>query len=307
MTERKRQDFPGHPGCLWVVATPIGNLEDMSPRASRILSEADAILCEDTRHTAKLVSALKLQVPMSRLERLDAHVTPRALQRFVERLRNGERMALVTDAGTPGISDPGAELVELARAEGVEVVPVPGPSAVAAFLSASGLKGTTFCFRGFFPRKSSDRAAELKLLAASAASRVYVWFESPQRIGEALAAVAGSGTAARVIAAKELTKTHERFFSGASEEVARLVAEELERVGKLGEWCFAVEFPELEASGALTGPQSSDWVKVLECLLDAGVSASGAARQVSQHFGAARNDAYETALQLSRKKNREGD
>lgn len=148
---------------LWVVATPIGNLGDLSPRAREALELADAILCEDTRRTARLAAALGISTP---LERLDAHAGPRAIEKAVKRLEAGESLALVTDAGTPAISDPGAALVAAARDAGVAITPFPGASAVMTLLSVAGFHETPFTFRGFFrenpasaPRSSSSRNA----------------------------------------------------------------------------------------------------------------------------------------------------
>lgn len=299
MSDRKRQEVPG---ILWVVATPIGNLQDLTPRARGVLEAADTILCEDTRQTQKLLHAIGSPREGRDFERLDAHASPGKLRRAVERLQEGARLALVSDAGTPGISDPGAELVRAAREAGIRIEPIAGPSALAVFLSAAGFTGTGFTFRGFFPRK----AAEQKEALASAQSGVlgpWVWFESPQRIADALADIAAAAPAARVVAAKELSKIHERFFDGVSEDVAREVAAEISREGARGEWIFGVEFLRSEAQSAV---DSSDWVKGLQCLLNCRITAPEAARQVSQVFGAPRNEVYRRALELSGKKSAPG-
>jgi 16S rRNA (cytidine1402-2'-O)-methyltransferase len=301
MVETKRQDLPAG---LWVVATPIGNLGDLSPRARAALETADALLCEDTRTTLALLGALGISRPPGALLRLDAHAEKKGLDAVVERLASGQSLALVADAGTPGISDPGARLVSRAREEGIRVVPVPGPSAVAALVSILGSIDPSFVFRGFFPRKDGERERELDLAARSGGlSRVFVWFESPHRIAESLRAAAGRLPGAHALAAKELTKLHERTAWGTVAEVADAVAAEIESEGPKGEWCFALLLPD----GAVASAESSDWVKALECLLDAGVSASEAAKQVSQHFGVAKNEAYDRSLELSRKKEAEGD
>ncbi|MCM2324564.1 MAG: 16S rRNA (cytidine(1402)-2'-O)-methyltransferase [Oligoflexia bacterium] len=296
MSDKKRQDLPGG---LWVVATPIGNIGDLTPRAREALEAADAILCEDTRQAAKLLAVVGLRRPLSTLERVDAHATEGRLGSLVERLLAGSSFALVTDAGTPAISDPGARLVALARESGVLVTAVPGVSAVTALLSVSGFGETSFVFRGFFPRKRGDREAELSLARDAEVARVFVWFESPNRILESLAAVAGMLPEARVAVAKELTKAHEKVWVQGAEAARAQVEEELAREGTRGEWCFAV----LLAQKPTEVRECSDWVKALRCVLDAGVPASEAARQVSQHFGAAKKEVYERALQLSGKKN----
>ncbi|MGZ3709749.1 MAG: SAM-dependent methyltransferase, partial [Bdellovibrionota bacterium] len=200
MNNLKRQYLP--PG-LWIVATPIGNLQDLSPRARQALEDAHAVLCEDTRRTAALMSAVG--APRDGLERFDAHSTPGQVRKIVERLGQGENLALVTDAGTPAVSDPGAALVAEARAAGIVITPIPGPSAPVALLSVAGFRATEFTFGGFFPRKPGERRELLKSCEKDGISRIFVWFESPQRISEALAAVAEAQPAARVIAGKELT------------------------------------------------------------------------------------------------------
>jgi 16S rRNA (cytidine1402-2'-O)-methyltransferase len=280
------------------VATPIGNLEDLSPRARQALEEAAAVLCEDTRRTAQLMARLGLSRP---LERLDAHSGPERIDVVAARLCAGESLALVSDAGTPAISDPGARLVARARELGVTITPVPGPSAPVTLLSAAGFEETAFAFRGFFPRKNKERDEELGRLRESArlgVARVFVWFESPERVLEALERVAALLPEARVVAAKELTKLHERIFAGNSAQTLAQARDEIGREGARGEWCFAALVPEAEPA-TRDSDESSDWVKALHCLLNAQVSASVAARQVSQQFGVTRNRAYAKALELA--------
>lgn len=315
MSKTKRQDLPasGLPlndnsgaagGILSVVATPIGNLEDLSPRAKRTLMEAGLILCEDTRQAAKLFNAVGLGIPMARLERMDAHSDLHQMQRWMRRIAQGERIALITDAGTPAISDPGALLVQLALKAGAQVVPVPGPCAVPALISVSGFGETAFTFRGFFPRKKADQRLELKSAFDSDLSRVFVWFESPQRIGDALRLISSEYPQTEMIAAKELTKVYEHLFSGSAREVCAQVERELKTEGALGEWVFGVRFgprPQPAESAQLL-PESEVWVKSLQCLHDAGVSASEAAKQVSQHFGAPKKMVYDLALKIFGKK-----
>jgi 16S rRNA (cytidine1402-2'-O)-methyltransferase len=295
MGDSKRQDLPAG---LWVVATPIGNLGDLSPRARAALEMADALLCEDTRTTQALLNALGIRREGGTLLRLDAHAEKRGLEQAIGRLQDGESLALVSDAGTPGLSDPGARLVARAREEGVRVLPVPGPSAVAALVSILGTTEVSFTFRGFFPRKASEREAELELVSGSAVSRVFVWFESPHRVAEALEFAASKLPGARALVAKEMTKLHERYAWGTLSEAAQSVSREVGEQGEKGEWCFALVLPELEER------ESSDWVKALQCLLDAPVSASVAAQLVSQHFGVSKRLAYDRSLELSGKKNR---
>ncbi|OFZ18996.1 MAG: 16S rRNA (cytidine(1402)-2'-O)-methyltransferase [Bdellovibrionales bacterium GWB1_55_8] len=303
MDSLKRQVLPGQ---LAVVATPIGNLDDLSPRAKQVLTEADAVLCEDTRRTARLIAGSLIDRPISGLERFDAHASAGKVATFVARLLAGESLAVVTDAGTPGISDPGALLVAAAREAGVTVVTIPGPSAVMALLSVSGFGETAFAFRGFFPRKDSDRETELKTAAASRQVRVWVWFESPERILKSLQKVAEVSPDARVVAAKELTKLHERIFAGGAEAVSEAIAQEVENSGTRGEWCFAVQFPQAAGDTEFSGTglpslNSSEWVKALLCLKDAGVPASESVKHVCRHYDVPRNVVYESAVKIFQK------
>lgn len=303
--DSKRKNFPGG---LSIVATPIGNLEDFSPRGREALEKADTVLCEDTRQGAKLIAALGVSKPLSRLERLDEHVSEKSLQNWIRRLKGGESFALITDAGTPAISDPGSALVALAHEAGVRVTPVPGPSAVPTLLSVAGFQETSFTFRGFFPRKNSDRARELERAAQSEVSRVFVWFESPQRMLEALESISAYPADLRVIVSKELTKIHERYFHGNAGEVLAQVRDEIAREGARGEWCFAIRFAHEKAGAEHDSANaekeiSREAVLALRCLIEAGISPSDAAKRVSQYFGGQKKRVYDAALRMSGKKN----
>lgn len=285
---------------LWVVATPIGNLEDLSPRAQSCLEDAQAILCEDTRRTAQLSAALGFS---NRLERLDAHATAERIEHYVERLKQGEKLALVTDAGTPGVSDPAAALVSAARAAGIKIVPIPGPSAVTALLSVCGFGETAFVFRGFFPRSTKDREKEIQWAQAAQVARVFIWFESPQRILEALEAFQAHCPQVEIVVGKELTKIHEKIFAGAAQDLVAIVKLEVATEGERGEWCFAVLFPPLVESDE-PADETSSWFKALRLLIDHGIAKSEAARQVSQSFGVQRNRVYEAAMKKIPEKNK---
>jgi 16S rRNA (cytidine1402-2'-O)-methyltransferase len=277
---------------LYVVATPIGNLEDLSPRARKALEQAHAVLCEDTRRTGELMAALGLQ---NRLERLDAHASDSALENALERLQDGEALALVTDAGTPGISDPAAALVERAREAGVAVIPIAGPSAVTALLSVSGFVTTAFEFRGFFPRQKSEQCAEIGRFIGLSEAKVGVWFESPHRVTEALDRFAELAPEARGIAAKEMTKIHERFFTGRAKDLSEKVKIEIAREGERGEWCVAFQF-DAQAADSEASEKTLSWNRVLELLLENGVSVSESSRAVSQAFGVTKKKVYAEAL-----------
>ncbi len=307
MKDTKRQVLP--PG-LWVVATPIGNLQDMTPRAQQALEEANLIFCEDTRRTAVLISALGMSESRSllkRLVRLDQHTGDRQIEEWVEKLQEGAQFALVTDAGTPAVSDPGAQFVKKAKESGVRMTPIPGPSAVITLLSVAGFQSGAFTFRGFFPRKTPERKAELELLSrASKISQIYLWFESPLRISESLQTVAELFPDVEIVVGKELTKLHERIFSGLSPHVSQAVQEEIEKVGAVGEWCFAIEFSNpiqcRSAEETEMVEKEWSWQKALHCLLSAGVSLTDSAQSISQNFGISRKKAYEKGLEFLGKK-----
>jgi len=309
MDKTKKQVLPTG---LWVVATPIGNLEDMSSRAFQALEEAHAILCEDTRETAKLLMSLGISKSFSSLIRLDAHSSQKTIDRVVEQLSEGQSFALVTDAGTPAISDPGAVLVASARKAGIQITPIPGSSAVMSFLSVSGFTGNAFVFRGFFPRKTGEKQEECKRVISCTSlgiADVFVWFESPHRVIETLeqwvSFLDQNKVDAQCVTAKELTKIHERIFAGTVQEVCETVKSEIIREGPKGEWCFGLQIllkkgKEVEAEGLEN--ENFNWTKALQCLIDSGISASEAAKQVSQHFGVPRKRAYDQVLKISDKK-----
>lgn len=283
MKDQKRQKIP--PG-LYVVATPIGNLGDLTQRAREVLEAADGVYCEDTRRTRELYSALGLSPP--RLESLEGRLR---IERALE-----ETWAVVSDAGTPAVSDPGAGVVADAREKGVRIVPVPGVSAVTALMSVAGWNEVEFGFRGFFPRTETEVREELTLLKNSGVDSAWIWFESPKRILETLRRVAQSDPSTRMIAAKELTKLYEVFFTGSAPDVLAQVEFELKNQGEIGEWCFALRFSERSQP-----PET--WEKTLECLLAEGVSVSSASKRVSQAFGVSKKAVYSRALELESEKN----
>lgn len=203
------------PGRLYVVGTPIGNLEDITLRAVRVLGEVAAIACEDTRQTVKILNRYGIRKP------LISYFQPREGQRIPEILRlleEGKDVALVSDAGTPGISDPGFPLIREALKKGVAVVPIPGPAAVTAALSAAGLPTHRFLFAGFPPPKATGLRKLLESLAREEATLVF--YLPTRRITEFLAAVLEVLGDRRVVVARELTKIHEEFLRGAASELA---------------------------------------------------------------------------------------
>jgi 16S rRNA (cytidine1402-2'-O)-methyltransferase len=196
-------------GILYVVATPIGNLQDISLRALDILKTVDAIAAEDTRHTSGLLSHFGIS---KKLIAVHEHNEHQSAEKLLLRLQAGERVALVTDAGTPGISDPGAVVVDLARKAGVKVVPIPGASAVVTALSASGIMQNGFLFQGFLPASGAARRKVLEGLKSQAVTLVL--YEAPHRIVECVADLSAVlGGQRRVTFARELTKTFETIYS----------------------------------------------------------------------------------------------
>lgn len=270
-------------GTLVLVATPIGNLGDLSPRAVEELAGAALVCCEDTRRTGRLL--VHAGVADARLRRVDDHTERRAVAEVVDLLAAGSRVVLVSDAGTPGISDPGARLVDAVLDAGFEVSVVPGPVAAVAALVVSGFATERFVFEGFLPRKGRERGRRLAEIATE--RRTVVIYESPNRIGatvEALAEVCGADRRATI--ARELTKLHEEFVRGTLAELAAW-AETTPR----GEIVLVVE-------GAPEPDDATDdeILAALRARLAKGVSARDAADSVAVEMGVGRRRAYQLTL-----------
>ncbi|HZT65351.1 MAG TPA: 16S rRNA (cytidine(1402)-2'-O)-methyltransferase [Acidimicrobiales bacterium] len=269
-----------------VVATPIGNLGDLSSRAVAALRGADVIVCEDTRRTRALLS--HAGVTGKRLVALPAPREASGVAQLVAWLGEGKTVALVSDAGTPAVSDPGARLVSAATCEGYRVEAVPGPSALLAALVVSGLATDRFCFEGFLPRKGAERRARLTSVAAE--ERTTVLYEAPPRVAATLADLAGACGAGRaVVVARELTKRHEEVWRGSLGEAAALAAAAEPR----GEHVIVL------AGGPSTEPVDDDRLDTaLRQHMSAGMSARDAARVVAEKLAVGRRRAYEAALRL---------
>jgi len=276
---------------LYVVATPIGNLGDVTVRALAILKSVALVAAEDTRVTAKLLDHYRIATPLIPLH---AHNERSASQRVLRALAAGKSVALVSDAGTPAISDPGAHMVATARAAGHRVAPVPGPSALTAALSAAGLPDPRFLFHGFLPQRAAERRRALAALRAVPCAIVF--YEAPHRIRAALADLAEMlGPGRRVVIARELTKLFETIHACALGEAAGWIAADEHRA--LGEFVLVVE-----GAGA-TEDDANDAHRVLEALL-AELPLKQAVALAVRITGANRNELYARALEL---KNHKGD
>lgn len=269
------------PGRLQVVATPIGNLNDLSTRAHQALAEADVVAAEDTRHTLGLLQAIGVSKPMVSLH---AYNEGQRVPELLARLGAGEVIALVSDAGTPLLSDPGYELVSAAATAGFEVHVIPGPSAITAALAVAGLPTSRFCFEGFLPSRSRERRTELARLARE--PRTLVFFEAPHRIAETLADMVDEfGSERRAVVARELTKTHETIYRGKLSELVLLSTNDANF--QRGEITLVVSGAE-EVASTVDAQLLKRTVELLAKELPPGKAASIAARLT----GASRSEAY---------------
>jgi 16S rRNA (cytidine1402-2'-O)-methyltransferase len=275
-------------GALVLVGTPIGNLGDLAARAAEALSAADVVCCEDTRRTGKLLS-------LAGIERrpfvvVNEHTEARETPRILARLARGERVALVSDAGMPGVSDPGERLVAAAVAAGHPVEVVPGPSAALAALVVSGLPTGRFVFEGFLPRKGPSRGERLAAVAAE--SRTTVLYEAPHRLARTLADLAAAcGPDRRVAIARELTKLHEEVWRGTLAEASDWVAER-EPPGEL--------VVVLAGAPPAAPPDDAAVRAAVEAELASGASARDAARAVAERLAISRRRAYAFATEPAR-------
>ena len=270
-------------GTLSVVATPIGNLEDVTLRALRVLREADLLLAEDTRRTRHLLDRHGIA---GRPRSLHAHNEAARAEEALAALAAGSRVALVSDAGTPLVSDPGGRLVALAIEAGHKVEPVPGPSASLAALVASGLPAERFSFVGFLPRKAGERKARIAELAGRVDTLIF--FESPRRVAATLGELAEALGARRACVARELTKLHEEAVRGTLPELTVHFAE-----GARGEVTIVVE----GTPGVAELPSPERLRERVRSLVADGVSARDAAAQVASETGAPRRTLYAMAVE----------
>lgn len=273
---------------LYLVGTPIGNLEDITLRALRVLREVDRVLCEDTRETAHLLAHYEIKVPT---QSCDKHKEHACAQDAVTRIRAGERLALVTDAGLPGISDPGARVAAAVAEAGLPVVPVPGANAALTALVGSGLEAERFLFCGFLPSKLGARRTELErlktLVRAGGEPLVLVFYEAPHRIAEMLEDVAGVwGGECRLVLARELTKLHEEFLRGSVAEVRAQIADRERVRGEM------VVLMEARPTVAAPGADESISALITRLMKDEGLSEKDALKRAARERGIGKSEVY---------------
>ena len=295
------QQYPE--GALYVVATPIGNLADITLRALHVLQLADTLACEDTRHTQALLRAYGIERPGAQLLALHQHNEAEAAQTVLARLQAGQRVVYVSDAGTPGVSDPGARLAATVRAAGLRVVPLPGASSITAALSVAGAVGSGaqdaggFVFAGFLPVKSAERASAVQRLARE--PRCVVMLEAPHRIQELAQALAVLGARA-VTLAREITKQFEEITTHPAEALPAWLAGSPQRIR--GEFVVLLH----PAPLPVDNEENAETLRVLQLLLAADLPLKSAVRLAADITGAPRNALYDRALALRRSAGAQG-
>ncbi len=273
-------------GLLSMVGTPIGNLSDASPRVVETLRDADAVLCEDTRVTGKLLAHFGIRTP---LERADENVLASRIPGILDRIVGGAHIAFVSDAGMPGVSDPGQRLVDAALDAGLPVEVIPGPSAVVCALVASGLPMERFFFEGFLPRKAGAQRERLSMLAAIPAALVI--YESPRRVAATLRVIAEVMPARRVALVRELTKLHEEVLRGTAAELA-------EQTGEFkGECVLVIAPPSKEELAPQT--TAADLDEAIRAGLAAGDSKSSLAKRLAKELSRPKSEIYDRILELA--------
>ncbi|QLE57641.1 16S rRNA (cytidine(1402)-2'-O)-methyltransferase [Nostoc sp. TCL26-01] len=274
------------PRTLYIVGTPIGNLEDITFRAVRILQTVDLIAAEDTRHTGKLLQHLQIKTPQISYHE---HNRTSRIPELLENLQTGKAIALVSDAGMPGISDPGYELVKACVEAGLTVVPIPGASAAITALSAAGLPTDRFVFEGFLPAKSQQRREYLEFLQTE--SRTLIFYESPHRLRETLQDLAQVwGSDRQIVLARELTKLYEEFWRG---NIAEAIAHYQQREPQ-GEYTIIVA-GNIANETQLTEAQLK---AELQQLISQGITRSQASRQLAKYTALNRRQIYQLALSI---------
>ena len=271
--------------CLYIVATPIGNLQDMSARAIETLSNVDIICCEDTRHSKRLLDHFSIN---AKLQSLHDHNEKDKSARIVEWLQSGQSIALISDAGTPLISDPGCFLVNCVKEAGFEVIPVPGACAIIAALSASGLPTDRFYFEGFVPAKSSNRKARFEALKEY--EHTWIFYESPHRISDSLKDLQTVLGGQRTICfAREITKTFETIKKDSIENILQLMHDDHNQTK--GEFVIMVQGIVVDKS-----EENEEAIALLRLLIDENIPLKTAAKIAAAHCNDKKNKLYKLAL-----------
>ncbi len=287
----KNDSKPLAPG-LYLVATPIGNLEDITLRALRVLRSVDRIACEDTRQTQKLLNHFAIQTPTISYH---MHNEGSRSEELLSELKSGARIAVVSDAGTPGIADPGGQIAAAAIGAGIDVFPVPGANAAISGLIASGLPGEQFTFHGFLPAKAGQRKTALEQLARGEATHVF--YEAPHRILDSLADIAAVfGPMQHVVVARELTKLHEEFLRGPADQIRHQLAS---RATVRGEIVLMLAPVPAESTPADQRPNLAAEVAAL--MKSEGIPEKDALKRVARERGIGKSEAYR---ELQRTQNR---
>jgi 16S rRNA (cytidine1402-2'-O)-methyltransferase len=277
-------------GTLYLCPTPIGNLEDITYRTVRCLREATVIAAEDTRHTRKLLQAFSIEKPL--LSYHEHNKTEKG-PLLIERLRQGDMVALVSDAGMPAISDPGADLVRLALEAGIPIVPLPGANAGLTGLIASGLDTTRFTFIGFLPKTKKHRVPELEKLKNFTGTLIF--YEAPHRIETVLAEIENVFGERQAVVCRELTKKYEQFIRGTLTEVRALLHEQ----GSRGEFVILIAAGEGELTEKLVENMPANYVALVAALCAGCMDKKEAIRTVAKRCGVAKRDVYQSTLRLN--------
>ena len=268
---------------LYLCATPIGNLEDMTFRAIRILREVNLIAAEDTRRTRKLLTHFEIHTPMIRF---DENCSAQVSEKILQRLLAGESVAIVSDAGLPAISDPGADLVKLAIDNGIKVCPIPGANAALSALICSGLDTTKFLFAGFAPKTKKNRREFLEKLSTVEATIIF--YESPHRLKNFLTELAEIFGEREIVLARELTKVHEEFLRGKISELLEKISE------PRGEFVVLID------GNKILQPPEGNFLEFYRELLTEGLDKKSAMRETAKKFNISRREIYNTLIEDQR-------
>lgn len=278
-------------GTLYLCATPIGNLEDITLRAIRILKECDIIAAEDTRHTRKLLAHFDIHTPLTSYH---AHNEESKGEQLLAKLKQGQNIAVVSDAGMPGISDPGYELVKSALENGISVVPVPGANAAVTALVASGLPTARFVFEGFLPANKKGRRRQLEKMAQE--TRTIIFYESPHRIKDTLSDLIKIFGERQIAVARELTKKHEEIYRGKLSGALEYFSRQAVR----GEFTMVVAGAEKESAAEKTETDNRSITEQLKQLMQSGLDKKQAIKEVAKMRGVSKRDIYKEAVDIDR-------